>query len=138
MAEFTNETSVRLKTQLTDTDRVPTALVESSIDEAHNAVMRRLDPQYDVEPPDVDLVRGETMLAGAYLLRSVASGASFSARDLRLGDRYLEEGGRHAAMLRMADTFEREAWDVLSPFLTELGDGFRADATSSQDIIGDQ
>jgi len=138
MANFTNETNVRLKTQLTDTARVPTTLVESSIDDAHEAILRRLDPQYDVDPPDAGLVRGETMLAGAYLLRSVASGASFSARDLRLGDRYLEEGGRPAAMARMADTFEEEAWEALAPFLVESSDGFQAGATDSQDVLGEQ
>ena len=138
MANFTNEANVRLKTQLTDTVRVPAALVESSIDDAHEAVLRRLDPVYDVEPADAGLVRGETLLAGAYLLRSVSSGASFSARDLRLGDRYIEEGGRPAAIARMAGTFETEAWDVLSPFLVEIGDGFNADATESQEILGEQ
>jgi len=138
MANFTNETNVRLKTQLTDTARVPTTLVESSIDDAHETLLRRLDPVYDVEPADDGLVRGETLLSGAYLLRSVSSGASFSARDLRLGDRYIEEGGRPAALARMADTFESEAWDVLSPFLLEVSDGFNADATEPHEIFGEQ
>ena len=138
MANFTNETNVRLKTQLTDTGRVPTTLVESNIDDAHNAILRRLDAQYDVEPPDTGLVRGETLLAGAYLLRSVASGASFSARDLRLGDRYIEESSRHTAMLRMADAVEKEAWEVLAPFLVEIPGGFQADVTPSKDILGEQ
>ncbi len=137
MANFTNETNVRTKTQLTDTTRVPSSLVESSIDDAHETILRRLDPVYDVQPPDDGLVRGETLLAGAYLLRSVASGASFSARDLRLGDRYLEEGGRYKAMARMADTYEEEAWEVLAPFLAEISGGFHANATDSEEILGE-
>lgn len=138
MAEFTNETNVRLKTQLNDTARVPTTLVDASVTDAHNAILRKLDPVYDVEPADDDLVRGETLLAGAYLLRSTASGAAFSARDLRLGDRYLEGGGRHTAMLRMADRFENEAWEVLEPFLLPATDGFQAEATATTEILGEE
>jgi hypothetical protein len=138
MAEFTDETNVRLKTQLNDTARVPAALVAANVTDAHSAVLRKLDPVYDVDPADDDLVRGETLLAGAYLLRSVASGAAFSARDLRLGDRYIEEGGRHAAMLRMADRFETEAWEVLGPFLLPATDWFQADATPTTEILGEK
>lgn len=138
MSEFTNETNVRIKTQLEDTTRVPATLVEASVTDAHNAILRKLDPVYDTEPAADDIVRGETLLAGAYLLKSVASGAAFSARDLRLGDRYIEEGERHDAMLKMADRFEEEAWNVLEPFTVPATDGFHADATSTAEILGEE
>ncbi|MCD6287849.1 MAG: hypothetical protein J7M12_01915 [Candidatus Hydrogenedentes bacterium] len=138
MAEFTDESAVRVKTQLTDTVHAPTELIETSITDAHNALLERLDPRYaDAVPVEAELIRGETLLAGAYLLRSVAAGASVRARDLRLGDRYIEEGNRYAAMSRMADRFEKEAWETVSRFLVPLAGGFGAAATRTEPILGE-
>jgi len=118
MANFTDETRVRLKTQLMDTAKVSQELVIRNIDDAHAAIVTRLDPAYDVTPPDDNLVRGETLLAGAYLLRSVASGAAFDIKGLRILDKTVSETDKYKALMTLAETFENQAWEVLSDFLS--------------------
>jgi hypothetical protein len=139
MANFTDESRVRLKTQLTDTAKVPQELVTRSIDDAHAEILKRLDPVYDVEPPDENLVRGETLLAGAYLLRSLSSGAAFDIKELRILDETVGESGKYKALIGLAEGFERDAWDVLSDFLlAEQGAAdFQSGVTESEDILGE-
>jgi hypothetical protein len=139
MANFTDEARVRLKTQLTDTAKVPQELVTRSIDDAHAEILTRLDPVYDTEPPDENLVRGETLLAGAYLLRSLSSGAAFDIKGLRILDESISETGKHRALMTLAAGFERDAWEILSDFLLaqEGGADFQAGVTESEEILGE-
>ena len=139
MANFTDEARVRLKTQLTDTAKVPQELVARSIDDAHAEVLTRLDPAYDVEPPDENLVRGETLLAGAYLLRSLSSGAAFDIKELRILDETVGESGKYKALTGLSDGFERDAWEVLSDFLLpeQGGADFQSGVTESEEILGE-
>jgi len=139
MANFTDETRVRLKTQLTDTAKVSQELVNRSIDDAHAEILNRLDPAYDVTPPDENLVRGETLLAGAYLLRSLASGAAFDIKGLRILDETLTETGKHKALIALGDRFEKEAWQILGDFLLPQQGGayFQSGVTESEEILGE-
>jgi hypothetical protein len=139
MANFTDESRVRLKTQLTDTAKVPQGLVTRSIDDAHTEILNRLDPLYDVQPPDENLVRGETLLAGAYLLRSLSSGAAFDIKELRILDETVSESGKYKALMALAGMFERDAWEVLSDFLLpqQCGADFQSGVTESEEILGD-
>ena len=139
MANFTDETRVRLKTQLTDTAKVSSALVTRSIDDAHAEILKRLDPAYDVTPPDENLVRGETLLAGTYLLRSLASGAAFDIKGLRILDETVSETGKHKALTTLGDRLEKEAWEILGPFLVpqEGGAYFQSGVTESEEILGE-
>ena len=139
MANFTDETRVRLKTQLMDTAKVSQELVIRNIDDAHAAIVTRLDPAYDVTPPDDNLVRGETLLAGAYLLRSVASGAAFDIKGLRILDKTVSETDKYKALMTLAETFENQAWEVLSDFLLpqQGGADFQSDVTQSGEILGE-
>jgi hypothetical protein len=139
MANFTDESRVRLKTQLTDTAKVPQELVTRSINDAHAEILKRLDPVYDVQPPDENLVRGETLLAAAYLLRSLSSGAAFDIKELRILDETVGETGKHKALMALAEGFERDAWEVLSDFLPpqQGGADFQSGVTESEDILGD-
>ena len=139
MANFTDETRVRLKTQLMDTAKVSQELVIRNIDDAHAAIVTRLDPAYDVTPPDDNLVRGETLLAGAYLLRSVASGAAFDIKGLRILDKTVSETDKYKALMTLAETFENQAWEVLSDFLLpqQGGADFQSDVTESGEILGE-
>ena len=139
MANFTDETRVRLKTQLTDTAKVSQDLVTRNIDDAHAEILKRLDPVYDVTPADVNLVRGETLVAGAYLLRSLASGAAFDIKGLRILDETVSETGKHKALVTLADRFEREAWELLADFLLqqEGGADFQSGVTESGEILGE-
>jgi len=139
MASFTDEARVRLKTQLTDTGKVAADLVTRSIDDAHAEILKWLDPAYDVTPPDEDLVRGETLLAGAYLLRSLASGAAFDIKGLRILEETVSETGKHKALMTLAEGFEQEAWEILAEFLVEQegGANFQSGVTESEDILGE-
>jgi len=139
MANFTDETRVRLKTQLMDTATVSSELVTRSIDDAHAEILKRLDPAYDVTPPDENLVRGETLLAGAYLLRSLASGAAFHIRGLRILDETVSETGKHKALMALGDRFEKEGWEILGEFLLprEGGAHFQSGVTESGEILGE-
>jgi hypothetical protein len=139
MANFTDETRVRLKTQLTDTAKVPQGLVTRSIDDAHAEILKLFDPVYDLEPPDENVVRGETLLAGAYLLRSLSSGAAFDIKELRILDETVGETGKYKALMGLAEELERDAWEVLSDFLLapQGGADFRSGVTESEEILGD-
>jgi len=139
MANFTDESRVRLKTQLTDTAKVPQELVTRSIDDAHAEVLTRLDPAHDVEPPDENLVRGETLLAGAYLLRSLSSGAAFDIKELRILDETVGESGKYKALTGLAEGLERDAWEILSDFLLprQGGADFQSGVTESEEILGE-
>ncbi len=139
MANFTDETRVRVTTQLTDTAKVSSELVTRSIDDAHSEILKWLDAAYDVTPPDENLVRGETLLAGAYLLRSLASGAAFDIRGLRILDETVSETGKHKALTTLADRFENEAWAILGEFLVPQPGGayFQSGVTESGEILGE-
>ncbi|MCK5557612.1 MAG: hypothetical protein KAJ01_04505 [Candidatus Hydrogenedentes bacterium] len=139
MANFTDEARVRLKTQLTDTAKIPQELVTRSIDDAHAEILKRLDPAYDVTPPDDNLVRGETLLAGAYLLRSLSPGAAFDIKGLRILDETVSETGKYKALMTLAERFDKDAWEVLSDFLlSQQGRAdFQSGVTETEEILGE-
>jgi hypothetical protein len=138
MATYTDETKVRNKTQLTESAKVGPEVVTLSIEDAHDEILRVLNMEYDTEPPDDTLARGETLLAGSFLLRSLASGAAFAKVHLRIGDKIVGDTEKYAALMKMAAEFEREAWEVLAPFLNPQPRGcFGAEATDTQPVLGD-
>ena len=78
MANFTTETQVRDAFQLTNTTTVPTALMTQSMNDAHEEILRVLDPSVDTVTPEAGLVSGETILAGAHVLRSLMLSLHFA------------------------------------------------------------
>ncbi len=140
MANFTDETTVRTKTQLTDTAKVSSALVTQSISDAHEEILKRLDPVFDTDPADENLKRGETLLAGAFLLRSLSSGEAFNIKNLRFKGQGLGETQKWKALREMTEQFEEEAWEVLGPFLVErTGDeSFQSGVTDSVEVLGEE
>ena len=139
MAVFTTEDQLRLTTQLLNTDTVSTELVTQCIDDAHEELLGVLDPQYDVEPGDANLVRGETYLSAAYLLRSLAAGKAFSEKRVKLGDMSVGGANEDVKLLSMADEFEERAWPVVAAFLRATGDpAFEAGASETTEIFGDE
>ncbi|MFC1735123.1 hypothetical protein ACFL1X_03335 [Candidatus Hydrogenedentota bacterium] len=139
MAVFTTENQVRLTTQLMSTDTVSTELVTQCIADAHEELLGVLEPEYDVETPDVNVVRGETLLSAAYLLRSLASGAAFSEKQLKLGEMSVSGTNKGARLLTMSEESEGRAWSVLSKFLTDQDDpGFEVGASGTTEILGDE
>lgn len=117
MAAFTSEARVRLVTQVGDTTIATAELVARCIDDAHTLVLAQLDSAVDTGDPDEGLALGETQLAGAHLLRSLAGRAAAQGRSVRVGGQQLETGKQFGALLRLADEIETAAWDTLSPYL---------------------
>jgi hypothetical protein len=137
MPAFTNESLVRLRFHLPDTTLVPTELVEAGIDDAHTVLVRSLAPDVNQITPDADLVIGETLLAGANLLRSLASNETFAQKRMTIGGQQIQEGARFQSLLQMADISEREAWYVLERFLAPHAPRELASATDTQPILGE-
>ncbi len=117
MSNFTTEAKVREKFQVNDTAWSSPALVTSSIDDAHIAVLRALDPEVDTETPDDGLVLGETLLAGANLLRSLASKDAGGQAEIVVGGQRLSRRQRFASLMTLGERAEREAWEVLEPYV---------------------
>lgn len=135
MAAFITENDVREKFQLTDTTLIVSSLVARNINDAHLVVLRFLDPQFDTPTPDAALVLGETLLAGAYLLRSLASSQAFQRKKLTVGGQQLDVARRYEAMVEHADAAETQAWHVLEPFLQAKPADRVAGVTDSQPVI---
>ena len=135
MAAFTSESAVRDKFQLTDTTLVPSALVTGSIDDAHEIVLRFLDPVFDVPSPDAEVVLGETLLSGAHLLRSLSSSEAFTQKRLTIGGQRIDVARRFEALNDAADSAEEQAWHVLEPFVLARPASKVADVTDTTPII---
>jgi hypothetical protein len=138
MANFADEAGVRAKFQLTDAALVAPALVEQSIEDAHLEVLRRLDAQYDTDPPAAELVLGETLLAGAHLLRSLASKDAFDRKHVVIGGKRIEGGGRFDDVLAAAANAEDYAWEVLGPFLLPRAPVQVLVATDTVPVLGEE
>lgn len=134
MAAFTTEARVRLTMQVEDTTVATSALVTQSIDDAHTLVLARLDDGVDLETPVEALVLGETLLAGAQLLRSLAGRAASQGRTVRVGGQQLETGRQFAALRQLAVETEAAAWETLAPFLAANGSRENATATDTQGV----
>ncbi len=135
MAIFTSESAVRDKFQLTDTTLVPSALVTGSIDDAHEIVLRFLDPVFEVQSPDAEVVLGETLLSGANLLRSLASSEAFTQKRLTIGGQRIDVARRFEALNDAADSAEERAWYVLEPFVLARPAPKVADVTDTTPIV---
>ena len=138
MAGFTTEADVREKFQLTDTTLVPVSLVNRNVNDAHLILLRFLDPIYDLPTPPDAVLLGETLLAGAYLLRSLASGAAFARRKVTMGGQRVEPSGRREALNAQADEAEAEGWRSMEPYLVVIPTDKLAAATDTQSVLGEE
>lgn len=137
MANFTTEAAVREKFQLSDSTLVPAALVETSIDDAHGDLLRFLDPVFDAPSPEEALVLGETLLAGAHLLQSLASSVAFVGRRVTVGGQRIEPDGRFEALTTLALESARRAWETLEPYLLATPPVLALLLTDSTPILGE-
>ena len=135
MANFTTETKVRDAFQLTNTTRVPAELVTQSIDDAHVAIVRVLDPSVDTVTPDAGLITSETILAGANVLRSLSWGHAAEQQHLALGGNRIEEGNRFRELYQAADIAETQAWYMLEPYMKAVSDSSVATVTETVPIL---
>lgn len=137
MATFTTEAAVRLKFQIEDAVLVSSELIVAGIDDAHVELLRFLRPEYDTGSPEDALVLGETLLAGARVLRSLASKQAFEQKAIKIGGQHLQEGSRFAALMAFAASTEAEAWRLLEPFLKDQPARAVGDATDSTSVLGE-
>ena len=137
MANFAAESDVRLRFQLNDAALVTAELIGACIDDAHGEIERFLDPEVDVDPPEMGLVTGETLLAGAYLYRALSAKDAFQQRNVTIGGQRIEDGERFRALMAVAALTEKQAWFVLEPYLTSPPVRLVLDCTESTPVLGE-
>lgn len=135
MANFTSETLVRDTFQFANVTAVPVALVTQSMDDAHVEILRVLDASVDTGNPDAGLITGETILAGARVLRSLSWGHAADQKHLALGGSRIEEGNRYRELQQAASVAESQAWYMLEPYVREVPSGQQMDTTASVPIL---
>ncbi len=119
MAVFSSEAMVREKFQAADA-AAGAGLVVQSLADAHEEILRALGDGVDTETPPAGLVLGETLLAGAHLLRSLASRTAITQRELRIAGNQAGPGKRFEELLALAAETESRGWQVLTPYLRSL------------------
>jgi hypothetical protein len=138
MPNFATESDVRLKLQLTDPALAAADLIIACIDDAHAEILRFLDDDVGVEPPDAALVTGEALLAGAYVLRALGAKDAVAQREIVIGNQRLSGGQRFRALAQMAAATEQQAWYLLEPYLTERPGRTIAASTDSTPVLGEE
>ena len=97
-----------------------------------------IDPDVDLVTPDAMLVLGETLLAGAHLLRSLASQDAFQQKRVAVGGARLDEGKRFTNLLEFSAQTEVQAWKTLEPFLKDRPSKRIAVVTDTVPVLGGQ
>jgi len=138
MANFSTEADVRLRFQLNDTAAVSSALVNASIDDAHTELLRFLDPVFDVPVPEDAVVMGETLLAGAYVFRSLASKEAYDEKQVSIGGQRIEAGKRFSALMAIGSLAEETAWYILEPYVEARPCVSLADVTDTVAVLGEE
>lgn len=136
MPAFTTESLVRLKFQLASTADFPATLIADAIDEAHEEVAARLAPSVNIEDPPGALMIGETLLAGARTLRSLAAREAAVQRHVTVGGQRLDTTPRHAQLALSAARAEEQAWAMLAQFLAAPAARTTVAATDSVPVLG--
>lgn len=137
MAAFTSESLVRLRFLLADTALAPPDLVSACIADAHEHVLRLLDPAFDTDPPAEGLVAGETLLAGAAVFRALAARDALDQRRVAMGGQRIEEGRRFDALRAVAADATADAWVALEPYLRARPARVHALATDTAPVLGE-
>lgn len=115
MPAFTTPESVRIKFQLDGLPEISPFLVASAIEQAHAAVLARIQPPGAGGPPEAVHI-AETLLAGAAVLRSLAARLALERSEVRLAGHHVETGKRFPALLQAAAEAEQSALMLLQPF----------------------
>lgn len=136
MPPFTNENAVREKFQLDDAFLIPGALITRSIADAHAEILLLLAPHAPADPPDDLLVLGETLLAGAHLMRSLAAKDAAHQKEIAIGGHRIGPARRFAALMQYSAETENAAWNALAPFLRRPPVRTPAAATDTQPVLG--
>jgi len=133
---YATEAQVRVRLQLNDTESAPDALITACLEEAHDELLRFLDPAYDMAPIEAAVVTGETLLAGARVMRALAAGDAARQQDLQIGNHRIRPSGRAEVLSTLAAMMEKDAWYMLEPYLTALAPQVPAKATDTTPVLG--
>lgn len=142
MDAFTTEARVRAKFALHDASRLPAETIEVAIADAHTEIQRVIDPAVDLAGPLVEdlppgLVLGETLLAGARLLETLAAAEAFDQQRVSLGSRRIEESSRHRDLLAAAAVAENRALRALEAYVVRTPVRGAATTTDTQPTVGE-
>ena len=137
MATFTDESTVRLRFQWADTVLVPGDLIGQTIADAHDAILTRLRPEFMANPP-ANVILGETLLAGAHVLLTLASRDAFEQKQVTIGGQHIEAGKRFDALMALADRAEQQGWDVMASYLMPIPWGPIAAVTNTKSILREE
>lgn len=135
MPPFTTLSAVREKCQLDDAILAPDALITRSIADAHAQILPLLEPGAPVDPPADLLALGETLLAAAHLMRSLAAKDAAHQKDIAIGGQRIGPGRRFAALMQYSVESEHAAWNTLAPFLRRPPVPAPAAITDTQPIL---
>lgn len=132
---FATETMVRQKFQMTDSAWAPASLLNDAIQQAHTEILRRLHPDSPIDPPADALLLGETLLAGAYALHTMAAKDVLQHKEIVVGGQRLTTGNRFAALIALAERAEKQAWAALEPHLIPITGAPAARTTDSMPVF---
>lgn len=134
---FTDETTLREHTGLKNTTRIPSSLIVQRIADAHETLVADLDPAHAVST-DLMLRLGETELAAAYLLRSLATQVAFEETNLATAGLANRESKKSERLRALADEQEASAWARLKPYLRTRQDRFRFQLAEPSEPVDDR
>lgn len=138
MPVLTSEAAVRLRFQFLDPALVPSELIADSIEAAHMEILRFIEPDVDLDTPDGALVMGETLLAGVYVFRALASRHAVEQRTLSIGGGRIGPGDRFAVLSALAEVVETQAWYLLEPYVISPPSHAVAQSTGSIPVLGEE
>lgn len=133
---YISVSDVRLRLQLADASMVSDELITVCIEEAHGALLRYLEPVYDMPPIEAPIATGETLLASARVLRVLGTSDAAGQQDLQIGSHRIRPSGRAEALTRLAAAAEKDAWYLLEPYLMAVPQRTSLAATDTQPILG--
>ncbi len=135
MPTFATEDDVRLKFQLSE-NAASSELVADGLLQAHLCVLVRLDPAANTELEAERLRDGEALLAGALVLRALASGWATERRNVSLAGQRLDTGARGPALCEAAASAEYRGWERLAPVLLRLPAPLPSLTTDPMPLLG--
>ena len=136
MAGIIDIDDLRLAFQATDETVIPDELVQSAIDVAHGRLERWVSVEHWDGTPEQGLVRAETLLAGAELMRALASSHAIKERAVRLAGQQVKEGDRFRHLMQAAESAERCAWMCAEPYMLRATGPVPGDVTPTREVLG--
>lgn len=136
MPPYASESDVRLRFQLTDEARTPSALIAACLDEAHDIVTRFLGAVAPDAPP-TPVVLAETLFAGAAVFRALEAASAQEHSRITIGDQTIDDASMRRRLAEVARTAVEWAWSLLEPYGPQTPARVPGDATATQPLLGE-